>query len=82
MLGRNPIRRHHRCHRFDALALPRQHQPAAIVMQRARAIGMAKNAAQRRDIRLKTILDTGCNFCHHANPRKQRIDTLPNSTNH
>src|SRR5215211_4985387 len=56
VLGRDPRRRRHRCDRLDALALARQQQAPAIIMQRLPPIGMPDHLSQRLDVGRKPFL--------------------------
>jgi hypothetical protein len=50
MLCRNPRRRRHRRHRFDALALNRHQQAQAVVMHRLLPISMTQHGCESLDI--------------------------------
>jgi hypothetical protein len=54
MLGRSPLRRRYRRHRFNALALARHHQTQAIILKRFGPVGMPDYARQPFDIGQKT----------------------------
>jgi hypothetical protein len=54
MLRRHPSRRRHRRHRLDALPLPRQQKPKAVIPQRRRPVGVTERPHQTLDIRPET----------------------------
>ena len=69
MFGRHPRRRGHRRQRLHALALQRQQQPKAVILQRLGPICVTDHAHQGLDIGVERRFTLGCPVGHRGSLR-------------